>query len=160
MRGHAVLMSSARDDWETPDDLFTRYRREFDLCVDVAASRENRKLPEYFGPDHVHSEKRNGLAADWSQFGSRSRCWMNPSYSRGLQAAFLRKAAHERLRGVLTVALVPARTDTRVVHEVIYDASRWQTRPGIEIRFLPGRITFVGADSCAPFPSMIVVFRP
>jgi hypothetical protein len=33
MKGQAVLMSSVRDDWETPDDLFQRYRREFDLHV-------------------------------------------------------------------------------------------------------------------------------
>ncbi len=160
MRGHSVLMSSAKDDWETPQAFFDRYLVEFDLCIDVAASLANRKLPDYFGPDHVHPSMRDGLTADWSQFGSGARCWMNPPYSRGLQAKFIRKAAQERLRGVLTVALLPARTDTKVFHECIYDAQTWQPRQRIEIRLIKGRLKFGGATNSAPFPSMIVVFRP
>jgi phage N-6-adenine-methyltransferase len=157
---NAVMFSSATDEWSTPQDFFERYRREFDLCVDVAASRENRKCLDYFGPDNHIEGKRDGLTANWSQFGSLSRCWMNPPYSRGLQGKFIAKAAQERLRGVLTVALLPARTDTKAFHAHIYDASKWQPREGVEIRLLPGRLKFGGAANSAPFPSMVVVFRP
>jgi hypothetical protein len=30
----------------------------------------------------------------------------------------------------------------------------------VEIRLLPGRLKFGGAANSAPFPSMVVVFRP
>jgi site-specific DNA-methyltransferase (adenine-specific) len=154
----AVLFSSASDEWETPQDLFDRLDDEFTLWIDVAATHKNKKRPDYFGPNSPISS--DGLLANWAQFGSLSRCWCNPPYSRGLQAKFIAKAAEERRKGVLTVMLLPARTDTKAFHTHIYDAECWQARPGVEIRFLPGRLKFGGAENSAPFPSMIVVFRP
>ena len=56
--------------------------------------------------------------------------------------------------------LLPARTDTKAFHSHIYDASKWQAREGVEIRFLPGRLKFGNAANAAPFPSMVVVFWP
>jgi hypothetical protein len=32
-------------------------------------------------------------------------------------------------------------------------------RPGVEIRFLPGRLKFGGLHSGAPFPSVVVIFH-
>ena len=66
----------------------------------------------------------------------------------------------ERLQGFLTVMLLPARTDTKAFHKHVYDSETWQPRPGVEIRLLPGRLKFSGRANAAPFPSMIVVFRP
>jgi phage N-6-adenine-methyltransferase len=157
MRGHAVLMSSATDEWETPQDLFQALDLEFGFGLDVAAVKENAKCAAYFGPDHVLQGHRDALSGVWPR---GAVCWMNPHYSRGLQAKFIRKAAQERMRYVLTVALLPARTDTKVFHEAIYDAQKWRPRPGIEIRLLPGRLKFGGAVNSAPFPSMLVIFRP
>ena len=82
--------------------------------------------------------------------------WCNPPYSRGLQARFIEAAALRRE----VVMLLPARTDTKAFHAYIYDAETWQPRLGVEIRFLPGRLKFGGSTNSAPFPSMIVVFRP
>jgi site-specific DNA-methyltransferase (adenine-specific) len=48
--------------------------------------------------------------------------------------------------------LIPARTDTRAFHEYIYHKA--------EIRFVKGRLKFGNAQNSAPFPSMVVVFRP
>lgn len=48
--------------------------------------------------------------------------------------------------------LIPARTDTRVFHKYIYGKA--------EIRFLRGRLKFGGSKWNAPFPSMVVVYRP
>jgi phage N-6-adenine-methyltransferase len=157
MKGHSVLMSSATDEWETPQAFFDELDREFHFACDVAASWENRKHENYFGPDQPKPFS-DALTVGWELSGGA--CWMNPPYSRGLQAKFIRKAAQERLRGVLTVALLPARTDTRVFHSELYDAEKWQPREGIEIRLLKGRLKFGGATNSAPFPSMIVVFRP
>lgn len=47
--------------------------------------------------------------------------------------------------------LIPARTDTKVFHELIYGKA--------EIRFVKGRLRFGGAKNNAPFPSMIVVYK-
>ena len=49
---------------------------------------------------------------------------------------------------------VPARTDTRWFHNFIYK------NPRAEIRFIKGRLKFGGSKNSAPFPSMVVVFRP
>ncbi len=152
---NAVLFSSATDNWETPQAFFDELDAEFHFDLDVAATIDNRKCGMYFGPDHLCREYRDGLTAAWG-----GRCFMNPPYSRGLQGKFIAKAAQERLRGVLTVALLPARTDTKAFHAHTYDASKWQAREGVEIRLLPGRLKFGGATNSAPFPSMIVIFRP
>lgn len=49
----------------------------------------------------------------------------------------------------------------QVVAAAMSDAKRNVSRPGVrvEVRFLPGRIKFVGATHGAPFPSMIIIFR-
>lgn len=152
-----VVFSSGKDDWQTPPKLFEPLRDEFDLCVDVAATRDNRLLPDYFGPDNERHP--DALVERWGQFGTLSRCWCNPPYSRGLQARFIAKAHSERRNGVLTVMLIPARTDTFAFHSFIWNAVARQPYEGVEVRFLPGRIKFVGAINGAPFPSMVVIFR-
>jgi site-specific DNA-methyltransferase (adenine-specific) len=158
---NALLFSSATDEWETPQAFFDGLDREFGFGLDVAASRENKKCECYFGLD-ADALKPDGLAADWFAYteSGEHAAWMNPPYSRGRQGHFIAKAARERRRGVLTVALLPARTDTKAFHENIYDAATWQAREGIEIRLLKGRLKFGGAANSAPFPSMVVIFRP
>ena len=47
--------------------------------------------------------------------------------------------------------LIPSRTDTKWFHEMVLDKA--------EIRFVKGRIYFVGCKYNAPFPSMIVVYK-
>jgi phage N-6-adenine-methyltransferase len=152
----ATLFSSQRDDWQTPPELFAQLDAEFGFTLDVAANRHNAQCPTYIGPDHDLENPGwlDALAIEWEGI-----CWMNPPYSRGLQAKFIAKAAAERLRGVTTVMLLPARTDTRAFHAHIWDAEQHKPRPGVEVRFLKGRLKFVGAKAGAPFPSMIVVFR-
>ena len=86
-------------------------------------------------------------------------CWLNPPYS--LVRDFIGKAASEvRTRRCTVVALVPTRTDTRWWHQHVYDRTRAAFRPGVSVRFLKGRVRFVGASSGAPFPSVVIVFRP
>ena len=62
--------------------------------------------------------------------------------------AIPRKAAES---GCTVVMLLPARTDTKWFHEYIYGRA--------EVRFVRGRLKFGGSKNCAPFPSMVVVFR-
>jgi site-specific DNA-methyltransferase (adenine-specific) len=83
--------------------------------------------------------------------------WLNPPYSKCRE--FMVKAAFEAQRGSTVVCLVPSRTDTRWWHDCVWDRVRHQPRPGVEVRFIKGRLKFGGATAGAPFPSVLVVFR-
>ena len=149
----ALMFSTGKDDWRTPPELFAALDREFHFEVDCAADDSNALCSEWF------DEHRGGALA-WSWAEIARVCWCNPPYSRGLQGKFIAKAAFERERGVTTVMLIPARTDTKAFHKHIWDAEKHQPREGVEVRFLKGRLKFSGCKDAAPFPSMIVVFRP
>lgn len=161
---HAVLFSSATDEWSTPQPFYDKLDDEFGFAVDLAANADNAKCAGYFGPNGLEEDGLKGdparaLRAVEDGTG-RSWFWCNPPYSRGSQKLFIGRVAQLRRMGYGTVMLLPARTDTKAFHAHIYDASKWQPREGIEIRLLPGRLKFGGAANSAPFPSMIVVFRP
>ena len=151
------MFSSLSDEWGTPQDLYDELHVEFNFQIDLAATERNTKCSLFF------SRGDDALVQSWHNTRTRLRGWLNPPYSRKFSRAFILKAAAERLKGFTTVMLLPARTDTRAFHEAIYDRTIWAPRPGIEIRFLSGRIRFLDADglagNSAPFPSMIVVFR-
>ena len=151
-----ILFSSRSDEWETPQDLFDALHEEFDFEIDLAATAGNAKCSLFYSRDD------DALTQSWHTRARRG--WLNPPYSRQFSKAFIRKAAAERLLGFLTVLLLPARTDTRVFHACIYDQTTWTPRAGVEIRFLAGRVRFLDevgvAGNAAPFPSMIVIFRP
>jgi phage N-6-adenine-methyltransferase len=149
---NALMFSSKSDEWNTPFDFFVKLDEEFHFDLDLAAAHDNALCRGYF------TKEEDSLTKDWNRCGSIG--WLNPPYSRGLCAKFIAKAAAERMKGFATVMLLPARTDTKAFHAHIYDAATWSARPGVEIRLLPGRLKFGGAKDAAPFPSMIVVFRP
>lgn len=149
---NALMFSSKSDEWATPQDTYDKLHAEFNFEIDLAATSENTKCESFY------SLQSDSLSQDWG--GVFDRGWLNPPYSRGLCKKFIDKAADERERGFLTVMLLPARTDTKAFHLNIYDATVWDTRPGVEIRFLPGRLKFGGCKDSAPFASMVVVFRP
>ena len=148
----SVVFSRQRDDWETPPDLFAQLDAEFRFTCDAAATATNTKCPRYFGPDSPWVT--DALAVSWNI----RRYFLNPPYSR--TRAFMRKAVEAAAGGSLVVCLVAARTDTRCWHESVYDCTCWQYRPGVEVRFLKGRLRFVGGKSGAPFPSAVIIFRP
>lgn len=137
-----VLHSSKKTDWETPQAFFDRLDAEFHFDLDAAANYENRKCRLYYSP------KMNALITCWS---SLSAVWLNPPYGRSI-GKWLEKAYKESLLSVYPiVCLIPARTDTVYWHDYVMRAD--------EIRFIKGRLRFVGAEHAAPFPSVIVVFR-
>jgi hypothetical protein len=75
---------------------------------------------------------------------------MNPPYGHGV-AQWIRKAYTSSLAGATVVCLVKATPDTRWWHAYT---------PHAEVRFVPGRVRFVGAQYPAPFPVCVVIFRP
>lgn len=145
-----VLLSTGKDDWETPAGLFDELHKEFNFTLDAAASSANHKLPKYY------TAADDGLVHSWA--GERVFC--NPPYSRRTktnpgQEAWIEKAYNEAQNGTLAVMLLPARTDTKAFHRYILNRA--------EIRFMEGRLHFEVEGkprSAAPFPSMLVIFRP
>lgn len=130
-----------RPDWATPPDLFAKYDAEFHFTLDAAASAANAKCLLYF------DREKDGLVHSW---GSHV-VWCNPPYGASL-AVWVAKAAHAAQHGATVCLLIPARTDTRWWHQYIEGRA--------EVRFIKGRIRFVGAPYNAPFPSCLVVMRP
>ena len=144
MRNVKALMTSGRDDWETPDDLFDELNKEFNFFVDICASDDNKKC------DHFIDKETDSLSIP--SWGScPGPIWCNPPYGRDI-GLWVERCYQESQRGNTVVLLIPARTDTKWFHEFVYNKA--------EIRFIKGRLTFKGAKHNAPFPSMIVVFRP
>jgi phage N-6-adenine-methyltransferase len=140
VRNNNVHFASDRHDWETPGDLFGALDREFRFSLDAAASVTNAKVARYY------TAEDNGLAQPWL-----GTVWCNPPYGRAI-GGFVRKGWESAQEGATVVMLVPARTDTAWWHDFVMEAD--------EVRLLRGRLRFVGAPHCAPFPSAIVVFRP
>lgn len=157
------MFSSGKDDWATPIALFCELDDEFNFWMDAAAGLENHLCSVWLGPEQDHAPSRDGVTVDWAwvigDLASTRAVWLNPPYSRGLQPKFIAKAAAERKRGVTTVMLLPARTDTKAFHDHIWNRYEHGPKDGIEVRFLKGRLKFVGAPDSAPFPSMVVVFK-
>lgn len=136
----AYMPQSKTVEWETPQDLFDKLNKYYNFDIDVCASDTNCKVSLYF------TKQVDGLQQKW--FG---KCWMNPPYGREIYG-WVKKAYEESLSGVVTVALLPSRTDVRWFHEFCYK------KPNVNITFLKGRLKFGGCTDCAPFPNMIVVF--
>ncbi|KKN42472.1 hypothetical protein LCGC14_0712820 [marine sediment metagenome] len=136
-------------EWETPDYIFEPLQKEFDLDLDVCASHENAKLPNYF------TKEDDGLVQHW---GSH-RVWCNPPYGRGLIEPWVRKA-YRRPVYTLTVILLPAWTDRRWFHRYVWDGECPQS--GIRVRLLEGRPRFlengVPSKNTGTFGSMVVIF--
>lgn len=137
-----LMFSSKSVEWETPRDLFDKLDKEFHFTLDVCATDENAKCTEYY------TKEQNGLDRPWTGV-----CWCNPPYGRKVYL-WIKKAAQAALEGNTVVMLLPSRTDTRWFHKYLYQ------QPGVELRFLPGRLKFVGSQNTAPFPSLVAVFRP
>ena len=153
-----VMFGRATDEWRTPVETFNALNAEFGFDHDAAATSENSWVDgDYFGPDHHFAGQRDALSLpSWKAYGHTF--WLNPPYSRCRE--FIAKAAQEARRGATVVCLVPSRTDTRWWHSDVWDAGQNQPRPGVEVRFIKGRLKFGNSENSAPFPSVVIVFRP
>lgn len=132
------------DHWSTPPRLVSALELEFgEFDLDPCCTTLSAKAKRYYTPED------DGLALPW--FG---RVFLNPPYSE--IAPWLRKALDELASGVVLVtALLPACTDTRWFHDLVL--------PRAEIRFLHGRVEFIGPrDKIArpKTPSILAIYRP
>ena len=138
-----VLFSSKTDLWETPQDFFDMLDAEFGFTLDAAADAQNHKCPCYY------TREQDGLKQPWT-----GTVWCNPPYGRQI-GEWVQKASYENaVNNNTIVMLLPARTDTRWFHTYIYK------QPNVEIRFVRKRLKFGGSKNSAPFPNMVVIFKP
>ena len=149
-----AYLSSASDDWPTPQDFFEALDVEFGFALDVCASAANHKAPAYYALDHANPARRDGLSADWAAEASclGGSVYMNPPYGRPI-GAWMSAAVAAARAGATVVALVPVRADTAWWHEHVLGT-------GAEVRFVRGRLTFGHAVHTATFASAVVVYRP
>lgn len=136
-----AITSSRSDEWGTDPRWFEYLDLEFGFTLDPCATAETAKCKKFF------TKEQDGLAQPWND----ETVFVNPPYSDIFN--WMKKCYNEaKNNGALVVCLVPARVDTRWFHQFATRGER---------RFPKGRLKFVGAgDSCAPFPSCIVIFRP
>jgi phage N-6-adenine-methyltransferase len=135
-----VHYSSETPEWGTPQSLFDELNIEFGFELDVCATPELAKCERYF------SLEQDGLAQEWTGI-----CWMNPPYGNVIGDWIEKAVGAAEKASATVVCLVPARVDT---------GWWWDYCRFGEIRFLRGRLSFEGAESSAPFPSAVVIFRP
>lgn len=118
--------------------FFAELDKEFHFTLDVCATADNAKCDDYY------TEAMDGLRLKWDGI-----VWCNPPYGRNINK-WIKKAVNAALGGATVVMLLPARTDTKWFHELVYRRA--------EIRFVRGRLKFGGSNNAAPFPSMICIF--
>ena len=155
-----VHFSSEKQDWATPWPvvLAAAKRWAVDLLnpkgpsfgLDAACTNDNQKAVH---GSSIH--RGDALNCSWAlKCNNHPTVWMNPPYGAEI-VEWVKKANKEATEnGVKIVALLPARTDTKWFHDDILGCRR------AEVRYLRGRIKFGGASAGAPFPSMLVVYRP
>jgi len=139
-----------KDEWCTPLWLWHLLRDEYDLVVDAACTPQNALTSFSMGED--------ALSIPWTAIFGKVGFFLNPPYSAGNIDRFMAKALEESQKGATVVCLVPCATDTRWWHNYAMKAQ--------EIRFIKGRVRFVGYDeegkqikNSPTFSSCVVIFR-
>ena len=90
----------------------------------------------------------DGLKIEWPLDRT---VYVNPPYTRGEISKWVKKCFDEYNRGVKIVLLIPSYTDTTYFHKYIY--------PYAQLRFIKGRLKFLGYQNKASFPSMLCIFN-
>jgi site-specific DNA-methyltransferase (adenine-specific) len=152
----------AKDDWQTPKELFSKLDEEFGFILDVACTFKN-SLCEC----GIYVETESALDTDWWIWKysdsdlyrtNEITCWMNPPYSRNNIAMFCKKALEESQKGCTVVGLIKLDTSTMWFQNYIMDKAH-------EVRFCKKRISFIDPDTgkkggSPPFASAIIVWKP
>lgn len=141
MSVNAALSASASDEWAAPQNYFDVIDERYGpFLLDVCATPQNAKCERFY------TREKDGLANPWS-----ANNWMNPPCGCDI-GSWIKRASDEAKNGNTTIALLPARIDTRLFHEYINGKH--------EFHLLCGCPEFGGGRSGAPFSVMLVIFRP
>ena len=148
-----------RSDYETPREFVTRVEALIGMRfgLDVAATIETAKAPNYFGPDREVKACRDALEApDWRPYVAISAVWMNPPYGPRI-GRWVQRAGDAAVNGATVVGLLPGNAW----------GSRWWTQSVLgtahEIVPITGRIRFLLDGVVQPAPAndnVLVIWRP
>jgi len=126
------------DHWATPKWLYDELNLEFNFDFD---------------PCPLHSNF-DGLSINWGKSN-----FVNPPYNRIDKPKFIKKSFDEWKKGKTCVLLIPASVSTKQFHDLIL--------PNAEIRFIRGRVAFLGTNTKGEYTetkkgkhdSMICIFK-
>lgn len=148
---NSIHHSSASVEHYTPKFLITVIENFFDGVIGLDPC-SNSGIPNVPALHHF-SFIDNGLIRPWLSIRRKpTNVFMNPPYGRGIIDKWIKKLCEEYSNGNVyeAITLVPARTSTK-----------WFDRFeefGCPTCFIDGRLTFIGNDNGAPFPSAICYF--
>jgi site-specific DNA-methyltransferase (adenine-specific) len=144
------MMTSNKDDWETPKELFDKLDKVYHFTLDPCATKGNAKCAKYY------TKKDDGLAQSWK----RERVFVNPPYGRRIGGWVRKCYKAAKVEDAIVVALLPSRTDTLWFHGYVLNAVGEEYAPYISIKFIRGRLKFEvngkPVKNSAPFPSVLV----
>lgn len=112
--------SEPNDHWATPTWLYAKLDAEFNFDFDPCPLN-----PTFDGLSP---------SREWGRTN-----FVNPPYNRRDKPRFIQRAYDEWKAGATCVLLIPAAVSTKQFHDLIY--------PHAEIRFLRGRVAFVGTNT-------------
>ena len=173
MKGQNPIFSHENDDWGTPDEIYDPCNQEAGFGLDAAATAGNSKC----GASYIDKLGDALCDINWHYHSQGRPVWCNPPYS--LIGEFLKKAKEESMKGATVWVLIPIRSDTPYFQRYVlgYDEQGNYHGGAAEIRYIPGRVKFSKSvpkpmtrydfeekrkkyQYSAPFPSIIVIFRP
>lgn len=147
---------SDKDEWRTPEDLFSSINDFFRFNLDAAATADNALCDAFISQD-----KDSLSTTPWSSYSgaNHTRAWLNPPYSKTRE--FLGRARLElNYNNVVTVAIVRADAP---------ETGWWNTgvlfgsRLAFDVIYLTPRVNFTrpdGKDSAGNvFPCCLIVYR-
>lgn len=146
-----VLHSSKNHDWETPETLIKLINEHMGpIALDPCSNERN---PTGAAKFLTPADNPDGLEANWAEMVDGRLIYMNPPYGRSVKD-WVQKAIRERLSYSPEydipeiLALLASRTGT----------SWFQTasRSFDGACFIAGRLRFRGAESAAPFDSVLL----
>ena len=140
--GKKINFKSDSTEYETPSSIFEPLQKEFNIVLDVCASKENNKCDLFF------TKEEDAFTKDWNVYGN---FWMNPPFGRDLKK-WVKKAYGESQKGVIGICLLPVRSNTLWWHKCIIDT-------GAEVRFLKGEIKFNNCERGLWLPFAIIIFK-
>ena len=132
---------SKSEEYETPKEIFEPLQKEFQLELDVCATKENTKRELFL------TKEEDALTKNWNK-----NFWMNPPFGRNLKK-WIQKAYEESVKHKVNgVLILPVRSNTHWWHKYIIDTKA-------EVRFLKGETKFVGHKRGLWLPFAIVIFK-
>jgi len=132
-----------RQDYETPWEFIDFVNKRWPIFFDLAAHKDNHKVPAYF------NEQDNALQQDWKVALDDRWGWLNPPF--GNTSQWMRKCAEECNKGTKIVTLTLANIGTNWYNDYV--------KPNALSFVLRDRLTFEGQQHVYPKDLMLSIWE-